>query len=469
MAQETTFDLAVIGSGPGGYVAAIRAAQLGMKTAIVEDDRLGGVCLNWGCIPTKALLKNAEVLAQVRRGKDWGIGFENLKFDLGVGVKRSRKVSERLSKGVEFLMGKNKVAVFRGHGILAGRGKIEVRGAEGKNSAGLSAGTVLLATGSRAKSLPGVTIDGKKILSSTEAMLLEQVPKSMIVVGGGAVGVEFAYMYNAFGSKVTLLEMLPALLPLEDREISEQLRRSFEKQGIKLLLGAEVEEVKTSGPGVRVSVRAGEKGEAREVEGEVLLMAVGRRPNSDGLGLEELGVELDRGFVKVDKQLKTSAAGIVAIGDVIGPPLLAHVASAEGIAAVEFLAGMERPVLNYDNMPSCTYCQPQVAGIGLTEERAKKAGYDVRLGRFPFRANGKALGLGEEEGMVKIVSESKYGSVLGVHIIGADATEQIAEAALARTLEATLEELAYTVHAHPTLSEAVMEAAHVALGHGISI
>ena len=384
-------------------------------------------------------------------------------------MKRSRSVSDRLSKGVEYLMRKNKITVYSGRGVIPAAGKVEVRGPDGKAKEVLTAKNILLATGSRAKSLPGVAMDGKKILSSTEAMLLETVPKSLIVVGGGAVGVEFAYLYNAYGSKVTILEMLPALLPNEDREISEQLRRSLEKQGIQSLLNARVETVNTSGKEVEVSVKVGDASESQKITGELLLMAVGRQPNSEGIGLEELHIERDHGFIKVDKQMKCSVPGFYAIGDVIGAPLLAHVASAEGIVAAETVAGKEHPDLNYDNIPSCTYCQPQVASVGLTEERARKEGYEVKVGRFPFRANGKALALGEEEGMVKIVAEAKYGAVLGVHIIGCDATEQIAEAGLARTMEATLDEIASTVHAHPTLSEAVMEAAHVALGHSISI
>ncbi|MBI3013925.1 MAG: FAD-dependent oxidoreductase, partial [Candidatus Tectomicrobia bacterium] len=343
-------------------------------------------------------------------------------------------------------MRKNKVTVLAGRGVIPAAGQVEVRGADGKPREGLTAKNILLATGSRAQSLPGVAIDGKKILSSTEAMLLDSIPESMIIVGGGAVGVEFAYLYNAYGTKVTLLEMLPTLLPNEDQEISEQLRRSFQKQGIQVLLGAKVEEVKTAGKGVQVSVQAGEAGEPQNITGELLLMAVGRQPNSDGIGIEELKVELDHGFVKVDKTMRSSVPGLYAIGDVIGAPLLAHVASAEGIVAVETMAGQSPAGLNYANIPSCTYCQPQVASVGLTEEQAKKEGHEVRVGRFPFRASGKALALGEEEGMVKIVAAAKHGAILGVHIIGADATEQIAEAGLALTLEATLEEIAATVH-----------------------
>ncbi|HUI09137.1 MAG TPA: dihydrolipoyl dehydrogenase [Bacteroidota bacterium] len=461
------YTLLVIGGGPGGYTAAIRGAQLGMRTAVVERERLGGICLNWGCIPTKALLKNAEVLQTFRRAAEWGISVENLRFDFPSMIRRSRAVADRIVKGVEYLMKKNRIDVIPGRGRIAGAGTVEVIGGEGA-PATLRADHVIIATGARPRSLPGVTIDGKRVMTSTEAMSLPAQPASIVIVGAGAIGVEFAWFYNALGTKVTLVEMLPGILPVEDRELTRTLETSLRKQGIEILTGTAVESVRSFQKGVTVSVRSAE-GEKRDVTADAALIAVGVEGNVEDLGLEAAGAVVGRGRITVDADYRTAAPGVYAIGDVIGPPWLAHVASAEGIHCVEAIAGKHPPALDYSAIPGCTYCQPQIASVGLTEEKALAAGHELKIGRFPFRPLGKAVAIGETEGMVKLIFDAKYGELLGAHILGAEATEMIAELAVAKRLETTAEGIFRTVHAHPTLGEAVMEAAAAAYGEAVNI
>lgn len=467
MMSATTVDLAVMGGGPGGYVAAIRAAQLGMKVALVECNKLGGVCLNQGCIPTKALLRNAEVLSLVKRAADFGISFDNLRFDFSEAVKRSRRAAQRLSKGVEFLLKKNQVALVRGRGRLASPQKIEVVGADGAAQEEVEARHLILATGSRPRSLPGVVPDGKRIITSDDAMILQQVPRSMIILGAGAVGVEFSDLFNTYGAQVTLVEMLPRILPVEDPEMSELLAKALGKKGIKILTGTEVKGVTEEAEGIKVEVSVA--GQLQDLRAEMAMVAIGRMPNSEEIGAQELGIPLERGFIRVGPPFRTAIPNIYAVGDLIGPPLLAHAAMAEGVVAVEAIAGMKGPHFDYENIPGCTYCQPQVASVGLSEEKAKKEGYKVKVGRFPFQANGKAQALGETEGLVKIVSDTDSGEILGVHILGSEATEMIAALGLAKTMEATPEEVARTIYAHPTLSEAIGEAALAITGKPIHV
>jgi dihydrolipoamide dehydrogenase len=461
------YNLLIIGGGPGGYTAAIRGAQLGMRVAVVEREWVGGVCLNWGCIPTKALLRNAEILQTFRRGAEWGITFENLQVDFGKIIKRSRGVSDRIVKGVEYLMKKNSIDVIPGNGRLVGPGAVEVR-AGGTQAATFRADHVIIATGARPRTIPGVTIDRTRVITSTEAMSLSSQPKSMVIIGGGAIGVEFAYFYNALRTKVTIVEMLPGILPVEDRELTRQLESSLKKQGIEILTETKVEGVRTSQEDVTLTVRTA-GGDPREVTGDVALMAIGVQANVDNLGLENAGATRERGNIKVDTDYRTNVGGLYAIGDVIGPPWLAHVASAEGIHCVEAIAGKNPPPLDYGSVPGCTYCQPQIASVGLTEEKAKAAGHELRIGRFPFRPLGKAVAIGESEGMVKLIFDAKYGELLGAHIMGSEATELIAELVVAKTLETTGEGIFRAIHAHPTLSEAVMEAAAAAYGEAINI
>jgi dihydrolipoamide dehydrogenase len=462
-----TFDTIIIGGGPGGYVAAIRAAQLKMKVACVEKDKLGGICLNWGCIPTKSLLRNAEIYSLFRRANDFGFSYDNLKFDFGKIIKRSRDISSRIVKGVEYLFRKNNITRFSGTGKIKSPGVVEVYDKDGKVADVVQSKHVIIATGARARSIPGVQIDGKKIISSAEAMILDHVPQSLVIIGAGAIGVEFAYFYNAFGTKVTLIEMMPGILPIEDKEITDVLAKKFSKDGITILAETKVEEVKTDGEGVSVRVN-GKKG-VETIKGELALMAVGVQGNVENLGLENVGVTVEKIFIKTDKYYKTNVDGIYAIGDVNGPPWLAHVASAEGIVCVEKIAGVGDVTIDYNNIPGCTYCQPQVASIGLTEERARAAGYDVKVGRFPWRPHGKAMALGETEGLVKVIFDAKYGELLGAHIIGPEATELIAELGVAKTLEATHYEIMRTIHAHPTLSEGIVDAVGDAYGEAINI
>jgi dihydrolipoamide dehydrogenase len=462
---ERQFDVTVIGGGPGGYVAAIRAAQLGMNPVVVERDRLGGICLNWGCIPSKALLKSAEMYHTFKKSEEFGISHRDLKYDWSKIIKRSRDVSDRITKGVEYLMKKNKIEVISGSGKLTGKNSIEVR-SNGKVTDTIKSKSIVVATGGRPRTIPGVTIDKKKVISSTEAMILEKQPKDLIVIGGGAIGVEFAYFYNAFGTKVTIVEMMPNILPLEDTEMAKLVESSLKKSGIEVLINAKVEEVKVAN-GVEVTV-SGPEGK-KTIKAEIVLMAIGVQGNSENIGLETAGVQVEKGFVKVNEFGQTNVAGIYAIGDVSGPPLLAHVASHEGIVAAEHIAGKAAHGIDRRNFPSCTYCQPQVASIGMTEEAARSAGHKIKVGKFPFRPLGKALAIGETEGQVKLIFDEKYGELLGAHIVGSEATEMIAELVTAKSLETTYEELWRTMHAHPTLSEAVMEAAGNAYGVSIHL
>jgi dihydrolipoamide dehydrogenase len=463
-----TYDVVVIGAGPGGYVAAIRAAQLGQKTAIVDKQWLGGVCLNVGCIPSKALLKNAEVAHTLReRGKEFGFSFENLNLDFGVAVKRSRQVSDRLVKGVGFLMKKNKIDVHMGTAHLSGPKTVTVTDADGKTTE-LSAKNIIVATGASSMVPPVWKIDGEKVVTYLEAILQEKLPKSVVIIGAGAIGVEFATVWNSYGAEVTIVEMLPHLVPLEDEEVSVELEKAFKKRKITALTGHKVESVEATKSGVKVVVSA--EGKETTLEAEQALVAIGFRPNSKGLGLEELGVKIsERGFIEIDDRMATNVPGIWAIGDVTGKLMLAHVGSAMGIVCAENIAGAETITLDYEMMPRATYCQPQVASFGLTEAQAKERGYEVKVGRFPFQANGKALGLGDYAGWVKIVVDEKYGEILGAHMIGPEVTELLPELTLAHMMELTPNEIARNVHAHPTLSEVLMEAAHGAEGSPIHI
>jgi dihydrolipoamide dehydrogenase len=466
-AEQHASDLVVVGGGPGGYVAAIRAAQLGMRVVLVERDVLGGICLNWGCIPTKALLRNAELYHLMQRGAEFGFQYDNLRFDFSKIIARSRQVAGRLAQGVEFLMRKNKIQVVRGAGRLAGAGVVTVQGANGAAEATVRASHVILATGARSRPLPGLPFDQTRVLSSTEAMLLQEVPERLVIIGAGAIGVEFAYFYNAFGSNVTLIEMLPQVLPLEDSEISTVLQKSLAKQGIDILVKSRVESAQSTGDGVQVQVQTPDG--PRTVVGTKVLVAIGVQGNIEHIGLETAGVRSERGFIPVDAHCRTNVPGIYAIGDVNGPPCLAHVASAEGIATVEAIAGLDTPGVNRHNIPACTYCQPQVASVGLSEEAARQAGHNIRVGRFPFSASGKALAVGESEGLVKVIFDTDSDELLGAHIIGAEATDLIAEVGIARTLETTHYEILKTMHAHPTLSEAVMEAVGNAFNEAIHL
>ncbi len=465
--EQHACDLVVIGGGPGGYVAAIRAAQLGLQVALVERDALGGICLNWGCIPTKALLHNAEIYRYIQRGEEFGISCDNVRFDFEKIVGRSRQVADRLAKGVAFLMRKNKIQVFNGTGRVAGAGAVTVEDPQGAIHATLRAPHIILSTGARPRELPGLPFDHPHVLNSTEAMVLNAVPESLVIIGAGAIGVEFAYLYNTFGSRVTLVEMLPQVLPQEDHEISELLRKSLTQQGIEVLLESRVEGAELTDTGALVQLQTPDGPKA--IDSAKVLVAIGVQGNIEQLGLETAGVYHERGFIPVDELCRTNVAGIYAIGDVNGPPCLAHVASAEGIAAVETIAGQETQGVNRQNVPGCTYCQPQVASVGLTEQAATEAGYTLRVGRFPFMASGKALAVGESEGMVKVIFDAESDELLGAHIIGSAATDMIAEVGIARTLETTHYEMLKTVHAHPTLSEAVMEAVGDAYDEAIHI
>jgi len=461
------YDVIVIGAGPAGYVCAIRAAQLGLQTAIVDKQWLGGVCLNVGCIPSKSLLKNAEVAELLRhRGKEFGFSFDNLKLDYAAAVKRSRQVSDRLTKGVGFLMKKNNIDVHMGTAVLKSKSAVEVTDKDG-NKKTLEAKNIVVATGARASMIPGVAADGKKVVTYWEAILQETLPKSVVVVGSGAIGVEFSTVWNAYGAKVTLVEMLPSLVPLEDEEISKELARQFEKAGIMVKVGTKVEGVDAAGEIVKVKVN-GAAG-AETLEAEQALVAIGFKPNSESLGLEALGIKIERGFIQVDDKLQTNVPGVWAIGDVTGKLMLAHVGSAQGIVCAENIAGHETVVLNYNAMPRATYCHPQIASFGLTEKQATEKGYEVKTAKFPFQANGKALGLGDYAGFVKYVTDAKYGEILGAHLIGPEVTELLPELTLAHLMELTAEEIARNVHAHPSLSETLMEAAHGLVGGYIHI
>ena len=455
------YDIAIIGGGPGGYVAAIRAAQLGLSAVVIEEDRVGGLCLNWGCIPSKALLWNAELVHLFRGAEEFGITYDALHIDLAKAIDRSRQVVDRMVKGVEFLLKKNKVTVVAGRGRLTGPREIAVE----PSGDVIEAEHIIIATGAHARSLPGVEIDGRVVITSREALELREMPASVVIVGGGSVGAEFAYFYRAYGSDVTIIEMLDHLLPQEDEEISRQLERAFKQQGIAYYTGAKVAGILTSNGQAAVTVSA--NGRDEELLADKVLIGIGMAANTDGLGLEEAGVELEHGFARIDERMRTSVPNVFAIGDVTGKLLLAHVASAQGIAAVEQIAGLEPPPLSYEKMPRCTYCQPQVASLGLTEAQARERGIEVKVGTFPYRGNGKAIAMGRMDGMAKLIADATTGEIVGYHLIGQDATELLAEASLGSVLETTPRELGWAVHAHPTLSEVVKEAALAVDGEAI--
>jgi dihydrolipoamide dehydrogenase len=458
------FDIIVLGSGPGGYVTAIRASQLGFKTAVVEKENLGGVCLNWGCIPTKALLKSANVLEYLQHAADYGLSAKDVSHDFGAVVNRSRKVAEGMSGGVNFLMKKNKITVLNGYGKIKPGKAVLVKDADGKETT-YTAKYIIIATGARAKELPSLKQDGTHIIGYRQAMTLKEQPKKMVVVGSGAIGVEFAYFYNAMGTDVTIVEYLPNIVPNEDEDVSKQLERSFKKAGIKIMTSAEVTGVEKSGKGCKVTVKTAKKDEV--IECDVVLSAVGVQANIENIGLEDVGVKTEKGIIKVDAFYQTNVPGYFAIGDVVHGPWLAHKASAEGILCVEKLAGHHPEPLDYGNIPGCTYCSPEIASVGLTEKKAKEAGYDIKVGKFPFSASGKASAAGHKDGFVKVIFDAKYGEFLGCHMIGANVTEMIAEVVVARKLETTGMEIVKSVHPHPTMSEAIMEAAADAYGEVI--
>jgi dihydrolipoamide dehydrogenase len=466
--MSDTYDVVVIGAGPAGYVAAIRAAQLGQKTAIVDKQWLGGVCLNVGCIPSKSLLKNADVAYILReRGKEFGFSFENLRLDYSVAVKRSRQVSDRLTKGVGFLMKKNNITVHMGKAMLIAKDTVAVIDKDGKTSE-LKAKNFILATGASAIVPPAWNFDGQNVITYLEAILQQKLPKSVVIIGAGAIGMEFATIWNGYGVDVTVVEMLPHVLPLEDEEAALEVAKAFGKRGVKVMAGHKVESVEKINTGVKVTVSA--DGETKVLEAEQAMIAIGFRPNSKGLGLENVGVKIsERGFVEIDEKMATNIPGIWAIGDLTGKLMLAHVGTAQGIVCAEHIGGAETVTLDYEMMPRATYCQPQVASFGITEAQAKERGYTVKVGRFPFQANGKALGLADYAGWVKLIVDEKYGELLGASLVGPEVTELLPELTLAHMMELTPAEIARNVHAHPTLTETLMEAAHVAEGMGIQI
>ncbi len=465
---EQSYDVVVIGSGPGGYIAAIRASQLGKKAAVIENDRLGGVCLNWGCIPTKALLKNAEYSHFMNEAGEWGFNVKGVDVDFGKVVERSRGVADANSNGVSFLMKKNKIDVYMGLGHIVDRNTIEVRDEKGKATETLKAKTMIVATGASPRILPGIEVDYEKVITSKEALTPKKLPKSMVIIGAGAIGAEFAYFYNAFGTDVTIVEYMKHMLPVEDEDASKEVARAFKKQGIKVMTGRKVVSAKAAGDGVEVVIED-DKGKQETLTADIALNAVGVVGNIEGFGLQELGIEIEKGHIKVDEWMRTNVEGVYAIGDVVGAPWLAHVASMEGVVAAEHLAGHAEQPMDYSNIPGCTYCQPQVASVGLTEKAAKEAGYEIKVGKFPFKASGKARAIGHTDGFVKVIIDAKYGEILGGHIVGSEATEMIAEIGLGRAAEATGVTLHRTVHAHPTLSEAVMEAAADAYGEALNM
>lgn len=464
---KMNYDVIIIGSGPGGYVAAIRAAQLGLKVAVVEKENLGGICLNWGCIPTKSLLKSAQALEYAVHAADYGVSITGeVKPDFAAMVKRSRNVAEGMSKGIQFLFKKNKVETIFGMGKLAGKNTVEVTDSEGKKTK-YTAKHVILATGARSRELPNLPIDGKKIIGYRKAMILDKQPESMVVVGSGAIGSEFAYFYQTIGTKVTLVEFMPTAVPNEDEEVAKQLERSFKKMKMNVLTSSSVEKVDTSGDKCKVTIKT-KKGE-EIVEADIVLSAVGITPNIEGIGLEEMKVVTENGRVKVDEFYKTNIEGIYAIGDILVGPALAHVASAEGIVCVEKIAGLNPEPINYGNIPGCTYTNPEISSVGLTEAKAKEAGYEIKVGKFPYSASGKASAAGQKDGFVKLIFDAKYGELLGAHMIGGNVTELIAEMVVAKKLEITGHELLKTIHPHPTMSEAIMEAAAAAYDEVIHI
>jgi dihydrolipoamide dehydrogenase len=465
---ENNFDIVVIGAGPGGYVAAIRAAQLGYSTACIEDQFLGGVCLNIGCIPTKALLESAAMITHLGHAQEFGVEVGEIRTNLAQAVKRSRQVSDRLAKGVGFLFKKNKVTHIEGRGRLSGGGKVEVTGKDGKKQS-VGAKHIIIATGSRPKDLPFLKIDHKIVWDSTDAMMAQEAPKVLAVVGAGAIGCEFADVYAAFGTKVVIIEAIDRILPLEDKDCSAVVDKSYRKRGIEIYTGARLEKADIGKNGAKLTVKTA-KGETKVIEADRVLSAIGRSPNIEDIGLEKAGVKLtDRGFVGVDRLMKTNVAGVYAIGDVAGPPLLAHKGSHEGVACVEGIHGDPHAGIDYANIPNCTYCHPEVASVGLTEDAAREKGHEIEVGVFPWIANGRALTAGETDGFVKVIRDKRYSEILGAHIVGPHATELIAEFVVGRHLESTVEEMDRAIHPHPTLSEAVGEAALAALGHALHI
>ena len=461
--MDNSFDIIILGGGPGGYVAAIRASQLGLKTAIIEQDELGGVCLNWGCIPTKALLKSAEMIDSIKNADQYGIKISSYKIEYGKIIDRSRQISERLSKGISFLMKKNNITHIQGRGVFTAQDNIEV--SKGKKITNLKSKHFIIATGGRPKNVPGVTLDGKQIISSKEAMILKKPPKDMVIIGGGAIGCEFAYFYNSCGTKITMIEMMDRILPMEDKDISKELRKQYIDSGIAINTNTVVEKVEKLKTKVKVHVKNGSK--KTVIESSVVLVAIGLTGNIEDIGLDLISINTNNGSITIDDYGQTNISNIFAIGDVSGPPWLAHVASAQGHVAVEKIVDHNTEPIDYNNIPSCTYCQPQVASLGLTEIQAKEAGFNIKVGKFYFKSSGKALSIGKPVGFVKIIFDSKYGELLGCHIIGPQATELIQELVIAKSLEATWENLAYTMHPHPTLSESIMEAALDAYGIGV--
>ena len=461
--MDNSFDITILGGGPGGYVAAIRASQLGLKTAIIEQDELGGVCLNWGCIPTKSLLKSAEMIDSIKNADQYGIKISSYKIEYGKIIDRSRQISERLSKGISFLMKKNNITHIQGRGVFTSKDNIEV--SKGKKVTNVKSKHFIVATGGRPKNVPGVPFDGKQIISSKEAMILKKPPKDMVIIGGGAIGSEFAYFYNSCGTKITMIEMMDRILPMGDKDISKELRKQFIDSGIAINTNTIVEKVEKLKTKVKVHVKNGSK--KTIIESSVVLVAIGLSGNIEDIGLDLLGINTNNGSITIDDYGQTNISNIFAIGDVSGPPWLAHVASAQGHVAVEKIVDHNTEPIDYNNIPSCTYCQPQVASLGLTEIQAKEAGFNIKVGKFYFKSSGKALSVGKPVGFVKIIFDSKYGELLGCHIIGSQATELIQELVIAKSLEATWENLAYTMHPHPTLSESIMEAALDAYGIGV--
>ena len=465
--MDKKFDLTVIGSGPGGYVAAIKSAQLGMKTAVVEEKEIGGVCLNWGCIPTKALIKNAEVLRYIKNSNKYGITVDNFSFDFSKAIERSRRIAGRLSKGVEYLFKKNKITLINGRGILNSNKSISVLDNTGSDTDKIESENIIIASGSRPKSLPFIKIDNETVLNSSDALILSNLPKSIAIIGAGAVGIEFAYIFAAYGVQVILIELMTDILPFEDREITQILRRSLKKIGIQIINEFNIEEINKSRDHINIKLK--KDNIEKTIDVEKILLAVGRIPNSEKLGLENLQIETEDGFIKVNKHLQTNVDNIFAFGDVIGAPLLAHKASYEGIKAVEFISLRKDFSINYNLIPGCVYCKPELASVGITEKDAKEKGIDIKIGKFPFRANGKAAASGEEDGMVKIVADKKTGKILGVHIVGPNATDIISEAGTAMFFESTVSNLDNIVHPHPTYQEAIMEAAMDAENKAIHI
>ena len=465
MTQEKKYDLVVMGAGPGGYVAAIRAAQYGLKVAIVEKEKVGGVCLNRGCIPSKALIKNAEVVSLFKRANEFGITYDNLKIDYRVAVKRSQEAVSKLTQGVEFLLKKHQVDLIVGSAVIHSPQLVTIESGAGQKE--IQTKNIIIATGSRAKSLPGIEIDGESVMSSTEALLLTRLPETLLIVGGGPVGVEFAYVFSSYGVKVTIIEAESQLLPKEDMEIGEALDRAFKRQKIEIKTNCKLSALKKENGGMVAQLFSKGKEEAKIFER--VLMAAGRAPNSENIGLDEAGIKTEKGFIQVDLLMQTTVPNIYAIGDVAGKALLAHTAMAEGITAVEKIVGKDPPPFDYLSIPNCVYCQPQVASMGYTEKAAIEKGYQVKIGKFPYRANGKAVAIGETEGFVKLVTDAKTEELLGAHLISVDASEHISELVLARRLEATAGEIARTVHPHPTLSEALMEASEDVFGKAIHI